>query len=338
MATLPEMIQIVLPLTGPQLLGQLFNYALFGVLAMQVYLYTITFPRDNPKVKALVYVIFLLDISQTALSTHYSWWVLAGGWGNPTQALTLPWSFATVAPIGATIALMVQLFFAWRIRALGNQRKSYIPVIVVIILASIASCISIFHGTITATRRKDLRKGRVDSQMLVCTVYPRLDLILKLQSMQAWLISSIIADATITTTLVYQLSTRRATGNELTNNIIHRAIRMSIETGLITCLLAVIELILYFHAPPWSFIPGVIIGKVYSNSLLATLNSRSPLFKGWAADSLSGGPVQVWKNRDVEFAVNTDEGAPTRVQVEVDRKISMDWNGKAQALPVAVVL
>jgi hypothetical protein len=30
-----------------------------------------------------VYSIFVLDLLQTAFGTHYAWWVLVDGWGNP---------------------------------------------------------------------------------------------------------------------------------------------------------------------------------------------------------------------------------------------------------------
>ncbi|KAG5634820.1 hypothetical protein H0H81_000613 [Sphagnurus paluster] len=99
---------------------------------------------------------------------------------------------------------------------------------------------------------------------------------------------------------------------------------MSIETGLITCLLAIVELVLYFQAPPWSFLPGVIIGKVYSNSLLATLNSRSPLFKGFAVESLPGGS-QVSKEQGDGIDGEADEGAS---RVRVDRTTSVELEGR----------
>jgi hypothetical protein len=42
--------------------------------------------------------LFVLELVQTALMTHYAWKMLIGNWGR-TDSLSLPWSSATFSPL-----------------------------------------------------------------------------------------------------------------------------------------------------------------------------------------------------------------------------------------------
>lgn len=66
------------------------NAALLGCVAIQVYVYVLSFPHDKIVVKALgifpglrrkpaltispVYSVFFLDLLQTGFATHYAWY------------------------------------------------------------------------------------------------------------------------------------------------------------------------------------------------------------------------------------------------------------------------
>lgn len=103
----------------------------------------------------------------------------------------------------------------------------------------------------------------------------------------------------ITTTIVTQLLRRRS-GNIFsykTNQIVHRAIRMTIETGAV--LIATWAKGGNSAVSGVEFLLGFPVSKLYSNSLLASLNARAPIFQMgfddvmtsgtsfWNADSLS---------------------------------------------------
>lgn len=99
-----------------------------------------------------------------------------------------------------------------------------------------------------------------------------------------------------------------------TNQMIHRAIRMTIETGALTAAVAITDLVLYLNADAnaWYFMlfvlhlptstsisirlsSGLLIGKIYSNSLLASLNSRAPIFQIESADVVTSGG-SIWNS------------------------------------------
>ncbi|KAI9467401.1 hypothetical protein BJY52DRAFT_1110572, partial [Lactarius psammicola] len=57
----------------------LFNWALYGVLCVQIYVYSYNFLRDRQYVKFLAYFVFVLETAQTALTgADVYYWFVAG--------------------------------------------------------------------------------------------------------------------------------------------------------------------------------------------------------------------------------------------------------------------
>jgi uncharacterized protein with PQ loop repeat len=52
----------------PLLFGPLCNWALYGILCVQIYVYSYNFPQDSRPIKFLAYFVFLLETVQTALT------------------------------------------------------------------------------------------------------------------------------------------------------------------------------------------------------------------------------------------------------------------------------
>ncbi|KAF5327122.1 hypothetical protein D9619_004724 [Psilocybe cf. subviscida] len=241
------------------LLGHVFNWALLGALAMQVYIYATAFCRsDRLFMQATVYSIFVLDILQTVFGTRYAWWVLVDGWGNPWRLRFTPRTLGLVPVLTGLISLIVQCFYAWRIRTLGVSRMWW-PVIAFILLTSVGSCIAAWYAGIIS----DINLDIAERQNLEPPV-------------TVWLALSCACDVVITFTLVYQLSRRKNQGSGRYNSVIHRAIRMSVESNGVTTLVTIAHLITFSlrDSSSWYYFFGMLIGKLYSNSLVATLNSR----------------------------------------------------------------
>ncbi|KAJ6476824.1 hypothetical protein C8R45DRAFT_365536 [Mycena sanguinolenta] len=278
-------------ITGPMLLGHLFNYALLGCVAIQVYVYVLAFPRDNIVIKALD--IFpglgrkpVLPISQFTVSFSSIFFKqalrptmrgMAGGWGDPIALLSTPWTLATISPITALVSFLVQLFYLWRIWVISNGQKRYIPVLVIIGLTATASCIAGWYAGIALPKSGTGPLAQVNLKHAIKTF--DLD-----PAVTTWLAGAMACDIIITVTLVVQLFVRRKGTLAAPKRIIHRAIRMAIETGAVTSVAVTIELALILNATTtsWYFMLGLLITKIYSNSLLASLNSRSPIFDGSA--------------------------------------------------------
>ncbi|KAF7345958.1 putative Transmembrane protein [Mycena venus] len=262
-------------ITGPMLLGHLFNYALLGCVAIQVYVYVLAFPHDKIVVKALVYSVFFLDLLQTGFATHYAWYVLAGGWGNQLALISTPWTLATISPLTALVAFLVQLFYSWRIWVISNGQKRFIPILAIIVLTATGSCISGWYAGIVLPNSGTGPLAQVNFKRSIKTF--DLD-----PAVTTWLAGAMACDIIITITLVVQLAARRNGALAATKRITHRAIRMAIETGAVTSVAVTVELALILNATTtsWYFMLGLLITKIYSNSLLASLNSRSSIFDG----------------------------------------------------------
>lgn len=101
-------------------------------------MYYLGFPNDKTGIKALVYVLFLFDTIQTALTTHNAWHFLGSGWGNVAVLSNPGWSWIAVPLFSGIVSASVQCFFAWRIHILGftKQRSSFVPAVIVVVRPS----------------------------------------------------------------------------------------------------------------------------------------------------------------------------------------------------------
>ncbi|KAI0000791.1 hypothetical protein BJV74DRAFT_114864 [Russula compacta] len=123
MSTPPPVPPGIQDIAAPLLLGPVWNWCLFGALAVQCYVYSYNFPQDKMALKLLVYSVFFLETLQTALSGAdlYYWFIT--GFGN-IEHLRTPYASSFDVPIiGAVVSLSVQFFFVYRIWALGKKEK-----------------------------------------------------------------------------------------------------------------------------------------------------------------------------------------------------------------------
>ena len=89
-------------------------------LSSEIYLLVLT--QDIIQwMKCLVYGLYILEMAQTALATHDAFQWFAYGFGNMIT-LAMPSTSSIDAPImDGVLALIVQLFFCWRIYVLSKS-------------------------------------------------------------------------------------------------------------------------------------------------------------------------------------------------------------------------
>ncbi|KAH9969366.1 hypothetical protein BGW80DRAFT_1334492 [Lactifluus volemus] len=114
-----------------QLFGALFNWCLFGVLVVQLYVYSYNFPEDNKVFKLLVYGICFLETLQTALT-----------------GADLYYCPFDVPIIESVVSLCVQFFFSYRIWVLSMKQTWWLSL--VICLFSVVEAVAAFTGGIYA--------------------------------------------------------------------------------------------------------------------------------------------------------------------------------------------
>ncbi|KAF8266450.1 hypothetical protein EI94DRAFT_1733007 [Lactarius quietus] len=234
-----------------QLYGPLFNWALYGVLCVQIYVYTCNFPRDRPSLKFIVYFVFLLETVQTSLAGADVYYWFIAGFGNVEQLENFHFSPIDIPVILAVISLIVQGHFCYHIRALKRWPSWICWIIGVAALTQ--SVLGMWLGI------KSFASGR----KYLTTRTP----------LYLWSISSALGNILIAVAMT--LSLRRASA-KFSSFVLIRVVRYTIETNALTASLAFTILVLHAAFPnKLYYIPvAEIIGKVYSNTFLVSLNSR----------------------------------------------------------------
>ncbi|KAJ6588824.1 hypothetical protein B0H19DRAFT_1248422 [Mycena capillaripes] len=254
-----------------------------GVMIIQTYLYFTTFTNDKTWKKTFVVCIFVLDTFNTFFDFAY----LYGESPRPNDSLIIHfgdvsflaqanWLFATDPVMTATIAFLIQLFYAWRVKVLTG--KLWLALFVA--ACSLAGLV-----------------GGIATTVEVLLVPHFSDFIHFKVVVIVWLVSECVADVLITTILVTHLcvhipfpppkitlsknrtSPRRLshkTGIEDSDMLIDRIIRITMQTGLAASLCATIDLILFLTDPiALHLVFNIPLCKLYTNSLLSSLNARN---------------------------------------------------------------
>ncbi|KAH9933207.1 uncharacterized protein BXZ73DRAFT_101169 [Epithele typhae] len=241
---------------GPIFVGVVFNILLYGIMITQTYLYFNTYKKDRIWMKAFVGLLFLCDTLNCAFDISFLYIPLVNNFGDPNALATASWVFATDPVMTAIIGSLVQLFFAWRVKVLTHSTLA------VVVIAACAVCQ--FLGGLGTSIAVGMIPEFVQFQKFEVIVI-------------IWLAFSAVADCLITVALVWHLRSHK-TGFATTDDLVNRIIRLTVQTGLITALCALIDLILFLASPTGLHLTfNLPLSKLYTNSLMSSLNSRS----GW---------------------------------------------------------
>ncbi|KAJ7291648.1 hypothetical protein C8J57DRAFT_1705172 [Mycena rebaudengoi] len=269
---------------GPMFLGNAFNWMLMGTLMVQVYVYWRNFPKDRLGIKILVYAVFVVDLIQTAFGTHEAWWSAIKHWGNPAALQGAPWTSVIAIPITCgLISAVVQIFYAMRIWIL---KTTVIPRLLAALIISIALTQSLAAIVGSSVLEANL------TQANLIRLHPVFVL---------WLSGSFVADIIIAGSMIWILQTAKPRAwISPTESLLNRLIINSIQTGTVTVVCAGITLALFIHFTDknYYYASAYILGKLYSNSFMATLNYRAPRTHSQSSDHSLGMRIQV--SRDTE--------------------------------------
>ncbi|KAF5334589.1 hypothetical protein D9757_015052 [Collybiopsis confluens] len=247
-------------LTGPPLIGFAAQWALFGVGSVQVYLYYLNFPKDNWKMKTLVYGLYVLDALQAFLVTDFIFTSLASGWGNLQTLESIGISWFALPFLNAIISAAVECFYAWRIYTLS---KSAILTLLVVSLALVNGCAGVAFSIIMRTRVQSF--ADLQSKTFAVTT--------------TCLMGSASCDILISVSMLYLLQrARRSSGFSGTEKLLTRMINLVIGGGLLTTTVALLDAIFYlvYQNNNYHLAPNAALAKLYTNALMVLFNSRAP--------------------------------------------------------------
>ncbi|KAF4601714.1 hypothetical protein EYR40_004913 [Pleurotus pulmonarius] len=210
------------------------------VLVVQIFNYFQVYKRsDKPLIRYLVIYLLVLETFGTACVIHMMYEVFV----MPMDAITT-----------VLISTPVQLFLAWRISVLTSS-KAVAIFISLLALTSLGGGIAM---SVLVILNPDFSRFE--------TFYP---------ATGTWLGSSALADVIISAVLVMTLR-RKRTGMQVTDNIINKIMIFTIQTGFVTAVFAIADVVLALtlRDSGFNFIPDFMLGKLYSNTLVASLNAR----------------------------------------------------------------
>jgi len=269
---------------------------LYGIMITQVHLYFATFPKDRRWFKFLVLSLFIADTMNILFDLVYVYQSLVIHFGDSPYLSTANWVFATDPAMTGIIASSVQLFFAWRIFIITKSKP-----------ATAAIAIGAFVGAFASI-----------GTSIAVGVVPEFTEFVKFKVIVIiWLVTSVVTDVFIAFALSYYLQTHKSSFSH-TNDVVNRIIRLTVQTGAITAVWATIDLIVYLvDTTGTHLIFNVPLSKLYTNSLMSSLNSR----KGWSfggslEDGSSGG---VLTRGTPSNAVGLASNGRSEIYVHVER-------------------
>ncbi|KAK0498681.1 hypothetical protein EDD18DRAFT_1375594 [Armillaria luteobubalina] len=249
-------------LSGPLIVGFLLNWGLLGTLSVQLYLYYLAFPNDRRFIKYLVYGIYVIEFAQTMFATHDAFATFGYGFGDMDVLDRLNFSWLAVPVMSAVAAGVGQVFYAYRIFIVSNSR--IIPIFIICI--SLTSSVAALITGVYSFRAGDLT-GMDNQRMYIIA--------------GIWCGASALCDILIAICMTYYLM-HRTTNFRRTRILVTNIIRLTIETGSVTAVVALLTFILFIAFPHQSFhtAPALLLPKLYANAVYIVLNSRFRIVGG----------------------------------------------------------
>ncbi|KAF9449705.1 hypothetical protein P691DRAFT_536687 [Macrolepiota fuliginosa MF-IS2] len=210
--------QVNVPTTfGALLLGGLYASLLSGAVALQVIIYFKMYGGDHTKIKALVLLIWVLDVLHTALVWAGLWNYLIGFFGQAHHIDIIPWAVST------TVAITGVLTFAVHCAQVSRRNWYLVVPITFLALCRLISAV--------ATTAEMIKVG----------------ILSEFRSHFHWLFTlglalSTIVDILITGSLFFLLKTSRTSDFNL-NAVIDTLILYAFETGSLTTAGTIVSMI-----------------------------------------------------------------------------------------------
>ncbi|KAI0067075.1 hypothetical protein BV25DRAFT_1912412 [Artomyces pyxidatus] len=282
---------------GALIVGMMLNLILYGFMFMQCFVYLTTYKNDAMWIKLFVAYLFIADSVDTAFTAATLYDYLVKHFGEVDYLATASWLFDTDPAMTGIISCSVQLFFAYRVKRLTG----YTWVSALISVLAVAS----FCGALGSAIAVNWWHKFVDFQHFQSVVV-------------LWLVCAAVADILITAILVWYLKGKR-TGFVATDDIIDRIVRLTVQTGLLTALIATVDVILFLASKSdYHLLFNLPLSKLYTNSLMSNLNARG----GWETNGAT-----TMGSQDNHPSVNVQRRGPGPNVVLISKDVTSMTDG-----------
>ncbi|KAJ7649000.1 hypothetical protein DFH06DRAFT_1300249 [Mycena polygramma] len=247
---------------GPVVVGVVLNSVFYGVCALQFYEYATRANRDSLATKCLVVWIAMVDTFSVSNSTSLLWHYAVDNFGNDAVLLAAPWQYSLLPLLNSLASVPIQLFLGHRVKSLSNSWALY----------GLISCLALAEGamSLTITIQSFTNLSTLSDHPLL------LSLVVAYTSLTA------ACDILITGSLIYLLQIQR-TGFKRTDFTISRLVRTTVETAIPVTICCVLLLATVTGVSTTtsniSLLFGLLLGRLYTNTLMTTLNARAAIRK-----------------------------------------------------------
>ncbi|KAJ7691438.1 hypothetical protein B0H17DRAFT_1201082 [Mycena rosella] len=236
-------------LFGPLLIGVLLNMTLYGVMATQMLTYYQRYANDFAWIRYFMLYLFIVESTVVIVQVGIIFQPLIIDYGALKALVFAPKMLPGDSFLIAIVSGPIQMFAAWRIKVIT---ESYIiPAFVSLLaLASGSSGIAMFVTVLQTPEFRDFDKFKTVATM--------------------WLVCSAACDILIAGGMSYALLTRK-TGFSMIDGHINQIVRLTIETGSLTAIFALVNVMLFLVFPftTLNFIVAFPRPNVYTCSVLA---------------------------------------------------------------------
>ncbi|KAF6762825.1 hypothetical protein DFP72DRAFT_568807 [Ephemerocybe angulata] len=243
---------------GASLIGVICASVLYGVSCVQTWYYFNHYRNDVWYIKSLVGAVWLFDTTHQILISHTVYYYIVTNYGNPNSLGHLVWSILLEVLFNGFIGLLVQGFLALRVWRLSNENIPLTVTVVALVLAEFASSVAFTVKSMRLQTWGEL--GQLKGLSITVNIV------------------GVVADILIAGALFFFLH-RSRTGFKKSDTMISRLILFTVSTGFLTTICAVaslVSILVWGHTLIYvAFYFG--IGRLYSNSVLATLNARKSI-------------------------------------------------------------
>ncbi|KAJ7704513.1 hypothetical protein B0H17DRAFT_1224618 [Mycena rosella] len=254
---------------GPLILGFAFQQLLLGMIFAQARLYYVgCAARDGKLYSFLVGMMVVLNVLEGVMDIHVLYRTIVTHYGDFQYFDMQTWTMWAEPGITALIGFLAQIFFIERCVRVTNYSPYVIAGLSLLRDADVSTValLSLGSGVAVSISFSKVKLFSLLAKIPIPIAF--------------WLISTAVTDFTITAILCVALwRSRRNTSYTRTETVISKLIRLSIETSLVTAVVALANLGLYFGmiTTAYHLLPQLSICRVYTITVLVTLMTRDAL-------------------------------------------------------------
>ncbi|KIM39498.1 hypothetical protein M413DRAFT_446993 [Hebeloma cylindrosporum] len=281
---------------GAAFVGLVAASTLHGVSLVQAWYYY-THQNDLWRIKLLVAAVVTFDTIHQILITHTVYWYNVTNWGNPPALELIVWSMLVEVIFNGLTALLVQGFLTLRVWRLSNRHKLLTGVVVLLILGEFVAVVA--YTAIGFQLKTYAELGKLESLSILVNAL------------------AAAGDVLIAAALCTLLHLSR-TGFHRSDTMINKLMLFAVNTGVLTSVCAVASLIsIVVAGKTFLYIAFFFcIGRLYTNSLLATLNARKRIRSaGTAIHTPTDISVSM---RDFPTSPSVGKRRPTNISIKID--------------------